>query len=254
MQNYDTLARERFPLSSKYDRDWMLANSMGPNSVWLTEFLTEAMDLKPGMKILDMGCGRAMSSIFLAREFGVEVWANDLWIPAADNEARIREADLADQIHSVNAEAHALPYEKKFFDAIVSIDAYQYFGTDDLYLGYIATFLKDKGHIGIVCPSLVKEFDNDPPEHLRPDWFWDFAAFHSPDWWARHWDRIGKVDVLLADWLADGWKYWAHWDRAVEEARGFKGSTDMLEADAGRNFGFARVIAKLREKEKWQSF
>jgi hypothetical protein len=29
------------------------------------------------MRILDLGCGRAMSSLFLHREFGVEVWA---WI------------------------------------------------------------------------------------------------------------------------------------------------------------------------------
>jgi len=32
-----------------------------------------------------MGCGTAMTSIFLAKEFGVQVWANDLWISATDN-------------------------------------------------------------------------------------------------------------------------------------------------------------------------
>ena len=30
-------------------------------------------------------------------------------------------------------EAHALPFASAFFDAIVSVDAYQYFGTDILY-------------------------------------------------------------------------------------------------------------------------
>jgi cyclopropane fatty-acyl-phospholipid synthase-like methyltransferase len=42
--------------------------------------------------VLDMGCGTALSSIFLAREFGVEVWAVDLWVPPYDNFTRIREA------------------------------------------------------------------------------------------------------------------------------------------------------------------
>lgn len=55
---------------------------MGPNVLWLTEFLGQAMELQPGMRVLDMGCGRALSSIFLAKEFGVQVWAADLWIAA----------------------------------------------------------------------------------------------------------------------------------------------------------------------------
>ena len=199
MGNAEILAKERFPRSANYDTKWMISNSMGPNAIWITEFLSTAMSLKPGMKVLDLGCGKAMTSIFLAREFDVEVWANDLWIPAAENEERIRQAGLADQIHAVHAEAHTLPYERGFFDAIVSLDAYHYFGTNDLYLGYLARFLKDNGQIGIVSPGLVSDFDGDPPEHLQAGWYWEFASFHSPAWWRRHWERIGKFDVEVAD-------------------------------------------------------
>jgi cyclopropane fatty-acyl-phospholipid synthase-like methyltransferase len=46
---------------------------MGPNVLWLTEFVCEAMDLRAGMRVLDLGCGKALSSIFLAREFAVQV-------------------------------------------------------------------------------------------------------------------------------------------------------------------------------------
>ena len=45
------------------------------------------LPIEPGTRVLDLGCGRAMTSIFLAREFGAEVWATDLWIAAEDNEA-----------------------------------------------------------------------------------------------------------------------------------------------------------------------
>jgi cyclopropane fatty-acyl-phospholipid synthase-like methyltransferase len=37
------------------------------------------------MRVLDLGCGRAMSSIFLRRQFGVQVWATDLWFSASEN-------------------------------------------------------------------------------------------------------------------------------------------------------------------------
>jgi cyclopropane fatty-acyl-phospholipid synthase-like methyltransferase len=44
----------------------------------MAEWLTSALDLRPRMRVLDLGCGRATSSIFLHREFGVQVWATDL--------------------------------------------------------------------------------------------------------------------------------------------------------------------------------
>ena len=37
----------------------------------------DGLDLRPGMRVLDLGCGRAASSIFLRREFGVQRWATD---------------------------------------------------------------------------------------------------------------------------------------------------------------------------------
>jgi len=71
---------DEFPRSAKYDLEWVLQNEMGPHVLWLTEALSQQMDLTPDMRVLDMGCGTAMSSIFLAKEFGVQVWANDLWM------------------------------------------------------------------------------------------------------------------------------------------------------------------------------
>jgi cyclopropane fatty-acyl-phospholipid synthase-like methyltransferase len=130
-----SLHHARYVRSNGYEPSWVIENQMGPNALWLTEALTEIVTIEPGMKVLDLGCGRAMSSIFLAREFGANVWATDLWIAAADNEKRIAEAGVGDSVTPIHAEAHALPFAAGFFDAIVSFDAYQYFGTDDLYLG-----------------------------------------------------------------------------------------------------------------------
>ena len=100
----------------------------------LTEALSEVMILEPGMRVLDMGCGTAKSSIFLAREFDVEVWATDLWVKADENWQRIRDAGLEGRVFPIHAEAHALPFASEFFDASISMDAYHYFGTDDLYI------------------------------------------------------------------------------------------------------------------------
>ena len=56
------LQRSRYPRANAYDPSWVFANEMGPNALWLMEWLCAAVDLQPGMRALDMGCGRAMSS------------------------------------------------------------------------------------------------------------------------------------------------------------------------------------------------
>ncbi|MDR1688564.1 MAG: class I SAM-dependent methyltransferase, partial [Clostridiales bacterium] len=85
---------DKYPLAAKYSPEWMYENKMGCQCLWLVESLSRIMELKPGMRILDMGCGNALTSIFLAKEFGVTVFANDLWISPSDNWKRICEAGI----------------------------------------------------------------------------------------------------------------------------------------------------------------
>ena len=98
-----------YRLSNAYDPQWVLQNSMGPIPLWLLEGLAPSMHFQPGQKVLDLGCGAAITSIFLAREFGVEVWAADLWIDPADNAARIVEAGLEGRVHPLFRHRGALP-------------------------------------------------------------------------------------------------------------------------------------------------
>src|SRR5207237_2141948 len=95
----ERLISDRFPRASGYYPEWVLAGvSGGANPLWMTEWLAEALDLRPGMRVLDLGCGRAMSSIFLHREFGVHVWAADLWFNPSENLQRIRDAGVLDGV------------------------------------------------------------------------------------------------------------------------------------------------------------
>ncbi len=241
------LAIDQFPRAGKYDPQWVLDNFMGPNVIWLSEALSQVMSLEPGTRVLDMGCGRAISSIFLAKEFDLQVWATDLWISASENWERIRQAGMSERVFPVHAEARSLPYADGFFDAILSMDAYHYFGTDDLYLGYyFARLVKPGGQIGIIMPGLIQEFDAGLPVHLQPYWEWEFASFHSPAWWQKHWERSGQVKVERADSLPDGWRHWLLWLEVCAEAgaRTDEREAEMLRVDAGRNLGFTRLVAR----------
>jgi ubiquinone/menaquinone biosynthesis C-methylase UbiE len=245
---------DRFPRSNTYDPEFVAGNQMGPNALWLMEWLTEKIEIKENMKVLDLGCGRAMSSIFLAKEFGANIYATDLWIDASENQKRIVEYGLEDKIVPISAEAHALPFAANFFDVIVAVDSYGYFGTDDLYLSYITRFLKPGGIMAAALPGLIKDFNYfEIPGHLLEKQenghvFWepDCFTFHTKTWWLNHWMKTGLVEVETNDTLEDGYKYWATQERALELAGLgiFPSVEETLLKDAGRYIGFVRIIAR----------
>jgi SAM-dependent methyltransferase len=246
------LRRPEFPRSSAYDPAWLLQNQMGPNPLWLVEWLCEVLPLRPGMRVLDLGCGRAATSIFLAREFDVQVWATDLWITPDHNYGRAAAAGVADRVFPIRAEAHALPFARGFFDAAISIDAWQYFGTDALYLNYLSRFVAPAAPIGVVCVGLTQPLE-EVPAHLREPQsngkvFWEEScwSFQTADWWQRLWQRSDRVTGVRADVLPDGWRHWRDFERAIElSGRGhFPSDAEALDADGGRHIGFVRVVAE----------
>ncbi len=256
--NQDELRRvfalPEYPRSSNYDPQWVIGNSMGPNVLWLAEALTNAMDLTPGMRVLDLGCGKAISSIFLAREFGLEVWATDLWTDAAGNWKRIQDAGETARVFPIYAEAHDLPFADGFFDAIICVDAYHYFGTDDLYLEYLTRFARDGAEIGIAIPGTTRELDG-PPRHLEPYWHRDFSTFHSAEWWRQHWKKSGLVDVRSCDEIPQGARHWQLWcDTRVQQGDGQASEqAEMLHVDAGRTLGFVRMVG-VRSEDPTQTW
>ena len=256
----ELLANDRFPRSACYDPAWIMANEMGPNVLWLTEALTDAMHHEPGMRVLDMGAGRGLSSVFLAKEYGVRVWANDLWVKPEDIWQVAREAGVEDSICPIRAEARTLPYAREFFDAIVCVDSYAYYGTDDLYLGYLAGFVRPGGQLGMLVAGLPQAFEGDmPPAHLTRAQasggvFWDpkeCICFHTTDWWRRHFEKSQVVDVEVASDLEDGCALWVQWERARAGGgySGFPSDEETLVQDDGRYLTFPLLVARRREVE-----
>ena len=236
---------KKYIRANKYDYNWLKDNWMGPNPLYLAEELCANMDLRPGMKVLDMGCGKGCSSVFLAKEYGVTVFASDLWISATDNYKRFVEMGVSDRVFLIHAEAHTLPYAEEFFDAIISIDSYHYYWTNDIFLHDFVKYLKPGGQIGIVVPGLKHEIGNNVPENIREYWDEGFCALHSPKWWEEHFKKCKSVKVDVADSPDDGWEIWLKWEILSKKYN--NGNNDryisLLEIDQGKTITFSRVIS-----------
>ncbi len=191
--------------------------------------------------------------MFLARELHVEGFAVDLW-GEPDGPARVfAEAGVGDRVHALKGDARALPFAADYFDAVVSIDAFEYFGTGDDYLPYVLRYLRPGGLIGIATPALARGLDElgGIPPHIARCVGPEAAAWHTAEWWRSHWEATGLVTVDAARLQTGGWRDWVLWTRAGLEHRTGDAAElgdvlAMLEADAGELLTFALVAARKR--------
>lgn len=226
-----------------FDVEFLRQYLMGPSCILQLEELAQKLQLTPGMRVLDLGCGAALTSIFLARKFDVQVFAVDLWIDPSDNFKRFQKFHVENQIVPLRAEASELPFAYEYFDAVVSVGAYNYFGTpDDYFDTHLVPLLKKDGVIAVSMPGLKKEFTGGVPKELEPFWHENFN-FYTADWWKRHWERSLFVEVQNAFSLCchtQAWKDWLQTDNPYAV-----GDRPMMEAENGKYYDTVGLIAKV---------
>ncbi len=249
MPALDHLSKDEFPLSSKYDARWLVDLDMGPHPLWLLEDLAADLELRPGMRVLDLGSGRGATSVFLAKEYGVPVVAVDLWVAPSEAGEVFHKEGVADRVLPMRVDAHNLPFGRASFDVIVSIDAWEYFGTGDHYPPYLAKFLKPGGQLGVATPALTTEVRElgEIPDHIDRVVGAETAAWHTADWLRSQWEFSRAFTKVTARAQPDGWANWLLWERAVMELKGQATSPvqQMLEADAGAFVTFALLTGRV---------
>lgn len=126
----------QFPKANSFSQDIVLSKIMGPNPLKLCEEMLLTANEIVGNKavssssvVLDLGSGTGITTALLAREFGCVAYAADLWSNPTENMRFFESLGLTNrQIVPVKTDAsEGLPFAEGFFDAVVSIDSYNYF-------------------------------------------------------------------------------------------------------------------------------
>lgn len=188
---------------------------MGPNSIRLLDELLTKYPLPDGGRVMDLGCGKGITSLFLAKEAKVKVFATDLWISATENTKRFEQWGVADRIIPIHADANSLPYAQEYFDAVVSIDAYHYFGAKKgVFEDKILPYIKKDGVLLVAVPGLKEELTEKQEEELL-DWFEgnrdDLDTFHSLGWWLELFQGNDDYEIVTAcnlDCFSEAWQDW----------------------------------------------
>ena len=208
---------ERFPKSSTYDPNWLLSLDMGPNPLWQLEELWPSLDLRSGQHVLDVGSGGGATAVFLAREAGVSVDAVDLWVAAEVAAETYREMGVEHLVRPLHGDVRTMELPEAGYDAIVSLDAWEYFGTDVHFLPQLVAALKPGGVLGFVTPSLRDDpYLIDPLPVLADTVGFELLSWHPASWWAKHTHLTGNLAEVQAWVPKDSLDLWLRWEEAVE--------------------------------------
>ena len=195
-----------------FTRDYL----MGPNSFRLLDELIRRDPYDTCYdRTLDLGCGMALTSVFLANETSAKsVYAFDLWVDATDNLKRIRDLSLEDRIIPIHGDALDMPFAQDWFDAIVSVDSYHYFGCKEgIFADRILPFIRRGGSIMIAVPGLREE----PQGEIRTLFeTWaegdDSLCFKTVEWWKSMLEKeCGdrcRISVTEAECYDEAWEDW----------------------------------------------
>ncbi len=212
--SFRRLDERDYPEVAEYSRNEIYGggDNMAPGGLYLAAVMARSMNLKKGDIVLDIGCGRGESSIFLAEHFGVKVVSFDLWVSSTYLSRKFHRRGLRGVVFPVDLDAsQPLPFPDDYFDAMFCMQALHSFGADANVLRSLLRHLKPGGRfvVGGTC------FNEDPENGQLPEvfsatdgWNTEYANYHSPSWWKALFESTRLVDVVDSRELPDGLVMW----------------------------------------------
>jgi len=208
----------QYPELDGYTRAELYEDCMGGGGLYLATRMIRTMDLKPEDIVLDLGCGKGATSLFLARHYGVKVIALDLWTPATFLDQKFTARGFRDRIIPLHLDVtKELPFAEDYFNAIFCMNSFNFYGDNVPFLQHLLRHLKPGGQLCIGSEVLTAEFTEEqlrnppyvyafrmPPPREQVDVFeGDFKKQHSPAWWRNLFESSGLLQVEYCAELED---------------------------------------------------
>jgi arsenite methyltransferase len=123
----------------------------------ITDKTIRLMDLRPGERVLDLGCGSGWATRLLAR-LVAEGFGQVVGIDVSDEmirQARVASKDF-DNILYVWGSAEKIPWEENFFDKVLSVESFYYYPDQDRALHELFRVMAPHGRLFILI-NLYKD-------------------------------------------------------------------------------------------------
>jgi ubiquinone/menaquinone biosynthesis C-methylase UbiE len=138
---------------------------MEHHHISITQQTVALMGLRPGQRVLDLGCGEGWASRMLAQLVtGSDGSGQVVGLDVSDEmirRARAKSAEYENLMFVVGS-AEQVPWEENFFDKVLSVESFYYYGDQERALAELFRVMAPKGELYILI-NLYK----DNPYSLR---------------------------------------------------------------------------------------
>ena len=228
----------KYPKTAPYMNSHYLSKIMGPNPLKLLEEMMTHVALATGSRVMDLGCGQGLTSLFLHKEYGMKVTACDLWCDPTDNLAFFQ-AEGADILPLRTDATQGLPFPREYFDAIVSIDSYHYFGREPGFLEeHLLPFVKKGGWVVLAVPGMKTDLHHALPPELLLSWTpEDLDTIHGTVFWRKVMQHIPNASIFEMEGNEELWQDWLEQENPYAV-----GDRKSMNAGAGRYLNFVGMV------------
>jgi ubiquinone/menaquinone biosynthesis C-methylase UbiE len=126
----------------------------------ITEKTIRQMNLRPGERVLDLGCGSGWATRLLARivSNGPEGFGQVVGVDVSDEMIRVARAESKDfgNVMYVWGSATQIPWEENFFDKVLSVESFYYYPDQERALAELFRVMAPKGRLFILI-NLYKD-------------------------------------------------------------------------------------------------
>ncbi|MFC1736107.1 SAM-dependent methyltransferase [Candidatus Hydrogenedentota bacterium] len=251
--------------SAKYpDLEKVYSNCSGPGGLKLAEFIADKLDLKSGIRLLDIGMNRGYQTCFLAKEYGVFVVGIDpgddpRYAGTSNVDGLMSNAEswgVSDRILGVKVGVPDTGFADNSFDAVYSTDAFDVvrgFQGEDKYRECLVETLRVLRPGGLFGYGDPMHKDVPIPEDLIP------LVTEGKACWGDCFATLDEtVDIfksvgfeIVEAGLAPDAQAW--WEEYAEHDPGCKAHPEedpqAIHMDGGRWITFGYVIARKPRKK-----
>lgn len=167
--------------------------------------LLRYLDLKPGDRLLDLGCGAGGLSAYAADQTGATVTGID-YAASAIETAKRRTMERRDRLTFLQADMNALALSPQSFRAAFSLDTVYWVADIRQALASFTRLIEPGGHLGIFMAVTLE--DCDEPRELDADATWVASALSD-----------SGLHYQVYDYTRSFLSFWPRMKEAVQELR-----------------------------------